>query len=117
MATQSEFEVPTGTIDGANKTFTTAFPYIAGSLQVWWRGLPRRNDWDDGAVETTPGSGIFDMKEAPLPGDDLQVQYLHTVATLPGVEVSPICGTVATTGDLTGTLTISEDLSGIIECD
>jgi hypothetical protein len=71
-------EVPTGTIDSSNTTFTTAAAYTTGKLRVYLNGLRQllTDEWS----ETTPGSGTFDFVDAPksAPGnpDVVTVDYL-----------------------------------------
>lgn len=71
-------EVPSGLVNGGNITFTTAQPYIPGSLQGFINGVAQ-----SGMInETGPGLGDFTITPAPLTGDDLSVQYqVYTTAT------------------------------------
>lgn len=65
-------EIPSGLINGSNKTFTTSQAYVAGSLIVI------KNTTALGAseaTETTPASGIFDLVSAPATGDSVWVIY------------------------------------------
>jgi len=72
-------EIPTGTIDGSNTTFTTGSAvFLTGKLRVYLNGLRQliTDEW----TETTPGSGIFDMVDAPKSSqgnpDVVSVDYL-----------------------------------------
>ena len=66
-------EVPTGAIDGANTTYTTAAPFIAGSLQVYLNGdLLRVTD------DYTVAGGLdgFTTVIAPRAGDKVTAVYI-----------------------------------------
>ena len=69
--------MPTPAPDGTTTLFFTSLPYRYGTLSVWRNGLRKVADWDDGFLEISHyGVGhSFSMKEAPLVGDSLQVQY------------------------------------------
>ena len=62
-----------GTIDGVNTLFLSSAMYVPGSVQVWLNGLLKRKDFDDGWTEL--GSNKILLKEAPEPGDVVQVFY------------------------------------------
>lgn len=66
-------ETPTGTIDGANKTFTTSLPYEAGKLFVYKNG--QRLILGQDYTETNPATGAYDYIVAPLAGDLLRNDY------------------------------------------
>ena len=70
-------EVPTGTVNGTNKVFTTARGYVGATLQVFINGVKQRRGAD--FVETTPSSGTFTMDEAPLTGDVIFVNYSYNL--------------------------------------
>lgn len=75
------FEVPTGVVDGVNKTFYTSLPYSPRSTAVFLNGQLKRQDFEDGWVETDPSSGRIDLREAPkisVGPDVVQVFYLDT---------------------------------------
>jgi hypothetical protein len=65
-------ETPTGSINGTNKNFTTAFSYAAGQLAVYLNGVRQRrpNDY------TETSSSAFQLINAPLTGDILSVDYM-----------------------------------------
>jgi hypothetical protein len=67
-------EVPTGTVDGANKNFTTANTYRPNLLSVFLNGVRQRrtNDYS----ETSNNS--FSFVAAPSLGDILSVDYMQT---------------------------------------
>lgn len=71
-----KFEVPTGTIDGANQVFTTSVAYTAGSVAVWINGVLRIATDTDGWTETSPTAGTITLTTAPIVGDDVQVYFL-----------------------------------------
>jgi hypothetical protein len=66
-------EVPAGSINGSNTTFTFARAYIAGSVEVFKNRtvLLRGSDF----TETTPGSGIITLTTAPATGDTIWGNY------------------------------------------
>ena len=66
-------EVPTGTVNGTNTSFTTLTPYVAGTLQVFINGVKQARTTH--FTETTPASGTFTMYDAPLTGDNIIVNY------------------------------------------
>lgn len=67
-------DVPSGTIDGANTTFTVGqSEYEANTLVVYVNGASYIAG--QGLTETTPGSGIFTLDEAPTTGDDIVARY------------------------------------------
>lgn len=74
-------EVPSGAIDGVNTAFQTSKPYLPGSLYYFLNGQLKRPDLDDGFVETDPTAGKFQVKEAPLTDDVVQVYYLTSEGT------------------------------------
>jgi hypothetical protein len=67
-------EVPAGTVDGANKNFTTANTYRPNLLSVFLNGVRQRrtNDY----TETSNNS--FSFVNAPASGDILSVDYMET---------------------------------------
>ena len=70
-------EVPTPAPDGMTTLFFTSRSYQYDTLSVWVNGLRKVAEWDDGFLEVT-SAGVgnsFLMKEPPLEGDSLQVQY------------------------------------------
>lgn len=72
-------ETPSGTINGVNTTFTTAQPYIGGSLQVFVNGVKQKRVTN--FTETTPSTGSFTISDAPISGDDIMVCYQYVLST------------------------------------
>jgi hypothetical protein len=64
-------ETPAGAIDGVNRTYTTANPYIA--LAVFLNGLRLRHSND----YTETGNQSFQLLSAPLSGDSLSIDYIQ----------------------------------------
>jgi len=74
-------ETPSGTVDGTNKVFTTAKPYVPGSLQVFINGVKQKRVTH--FTETSPTDGTFTMSDAPLSSttpDDVMVNYQFIVS-------------------------------------
>jgi hypothetical protein len=74
------FEELTGDRDGANVDFVAPTSYIAGTLTLWIRGLPRPLANEDGGTETDPALGLVELKEAPLADDVVAAFYLEPTA-------------------------------------
>jgi hypothetical protein len=66
-------ETPSGTIDGANRSYTTANPYTAGLLGVYLNGLRQRPSFD----YSETGAQSFQFVNAPLAGDTISVDYIQ----------------------------------------
>jgi hypothetical protein len=62
-----------GAIDGTNIEFYTSFPFVPETVQVFWNGRLKVRDWDDGFTIQSPTKVV--LKEAPLPGDSLEIEY------------------------------------------
>jgi hypothetical protein len=95
-----------GDIDGSNTVFTVPsgfFPIVVDSETVFVRGLPRRRDNDDGWSVTDYSTGTFDLNEAPLDGDVVQIMFLQE---LPDGELAPLEGRIEPLGDLQGQLSV-----------
>ena len=73
-------QVPTGAVNGSNTSFTTSTSYVAGTLEVWVNGLKQLPTTH--YTETTPASGVFTLGDAPLTGDNVLVNYQHTLSSL-----------------------------------
>lgn len=71
-------EVPTGSVNGSNTSFTTARAYVAGSLQVFINGVKQARVTH--FTETAPSSGTFTMGDAPLTGDNIIVSYQYAAS-------------------------------------
>ena len=70
-------EIPDGTINGVNQTFSTALPYIGNSLEVYVNGLAQGNL----ITETNPNTGVFVLSFAPVVGDNIVVSYQYANGT------------------------------------
>ena len=68
------FLTPIGAIDGLNPTFQV-HAYQSGSLVPTRDGLTLDPSLDDGAIETDPSEGFFDMKVPPRVGTILLARY------------------------------------------
>lgn len=75
-------ETPAGAVNGTNAVFTTARPYISGSLQVYINGL-RQSAAAAHYAETSSTAGTFTLADAPSTGDIIGVQY-QFVSTVSG---------------------------------
>ena len=73
MPQPSLIEPAAGLVDGVNTVFLSSVAYVPNSVQVWLNGQMKRKDFDDGWIEL--GSNKIKLKEAPLPGDVVQVFY------------------------------------------
>jgi hypothetical protein len=116
---QPRFEVPSGTIDGANTVFTVSLPYVVGSTAVWLNGVLLRRDLDDGWTESNPATGEITLNEAPLATgpcpDTLQVFFKDTSVDAPETVIEQICGTISGESGLSGTISQEGDfLSGSV---
>ena len=63
-----------GAVDGTNCLFSTSVVYRRQTLVVFLNGIVLRKDWENGWKEFPLKR--FRVLEAPLVGDDLQVQYI-----------------------------------------
>lgn len=93
-----------GATDGVNVKFYAGVPYVPGSTVYILNGRTHRPDYDDGHVESNPGTGEITVNEAPLDGDVVQLFFTDTAPTA----VSPLqtmSATLKSTPEkLTGTL-------------
>lgn len=110
------YDVPAGAIDGVNKTYTLPVPYIASTLVVFVNGQLRKQDLPDGWLETSPSTGVLDLKEALLPGDVIQVYYLSANDTGSPlvVEVVLLQGRITDETSLYGSFAEDDALVGIL---
>ena len=76
MAIHATIEPLTGTVDGANKVFTTTNWYATGSTCVFRNGVVARANDADGWSEL--GQNKIEMNEAPAIGDIMQAYYIPT---------------------------------------
>ena len=67
-------EVPVGLLDGSNLVYTTEFNFSTSTLKVYLNGLRLK----EGGANDYVVSGInnFTMNYAPLPGDEILVDYI-----------------------------------------
>lgn len=98
------FEVASGAVDGVNKTFVVSVPYAPNTTAVYVNGKLYRRDWDDGWIETSPSSGVVDLKDAPIPGDVVQVFFTDTAGPQPEEEVTTLHGLLVEVGRARGLL-------------
>jgi hypothetical protein len=105
---QPRFEVAAGAIDGVNTTFTVSVAYTPSTTAVFLNGKLYRKDWDDGWIETNPALGVVDLKEAPVPGDVIQIFFTDTAAPSLEEEVTPLHGVLMEVGELRGMLLDAE---------
>lgn len=70
---QTPVEVPSGTKNGVNKTFTTSVDYVAGSLSVSKNGSTLS---PSGIDYTEINSTTFQLVSAPVSDDNLVVRFL-----------------------------------------
>lgn len=101
-------EVPSGVINntgsGGNSTFTTAKPYVGGSLEVYINGVKQIRG--SNFTEYSPGTGSFITSSAPLVGDVVTVNYQYTTSvsgnadTVDGIHasVTPIANSLTPLG-------------------
>lgn len=73
-----------GAIDGVNTEFYTSFDFQAETVQVFWNGRLKVRDWDDGFL--VQGTRKVVLKEAPLVGDSLEIEYQANVQTGGGAD-------------------------------
>lgn len=109
-------EIPAGTINGTNKVFTTANPYISTGISVYVNGLLQSRE-SGHYVETDPSAGTFTFDEAPIAGDIVSVAYQQALTatgnadTLDGYHASttPMASTIpVVNGD--GDLSVPGDM-------
>lgn len=73
-----------GDIDGINTEFYTSFDFQPESVQVFWNGRLKVRSWDDGFL--VQGTRKVVLKEAPLAGDSLEIEYQSNVRTGGGAD-------------------------------
>lgn len=71
-------ETPTGNVDGSNTAYTTARPYVSGTLQVYVNGLLQATTTH--VTETSPSAGTFSLDTAPQTGDIVRVSYQYSTS-------------------------------------
>lgn len=68
-------EIPSGTVDGSNGNFYTAYPYIPGTLEVYENGLKQSKNNGSHYYETNPSTGQFICADSVPLGTILTVNY------------------------------------------
>lgn len=110
------FEVAAGGIDGVNKTFFTVLSYLPSTTAVFLNGQLLVTDFENGWVETDPAVGRFDLNEAPVPGDVVQIFYLDTTTSPADIDiVIPIKGTITDVSALQGFMSEVETRTGQVQ--
>lgn len=81
-----------GAVDGTNTAFATSFDFTPETVHVYLNGRLKIRDWDDGFWVT--GVRLVIMKEPPLLGDTLEVEYRSDTRTgggaLGGIPAPPL---------------------------
>lgn len=72
-----------GSVNNVNTTFYTTQPYLPNFFHVFLNGILVKKINDDGWIETDPANKVFNLKEAPLEGDQVDVLYLNPAVLLP----------------------------------
>lgn len=67
-------ETPSGIINGSNATFTTQFPFVPESVEVFLNGLAQRKP----DHFNTTGTNTINLSDSPTLGESIQVNYLRT---------------------------------------
>lgn len=75
-------ETPGGAVDGVNANFTTALPYVGGSLQGYINGIAQSNF----IAEVNPTLGTFSFDVPPLVGDNVRVAYHYAPSETGGAD-------------------------------
>lgn len=65
-------EIPNGTINGSNATFTTDYSFIPETVQVFRNGIAQYNP----THFTTSGTTTITLNFSPIVGDILTVNYI-----------------------------------------
>jgi hypothetical protein len=74
MLKETAGDTLTGAVDGANTVFVVSYDFQTGTpVNVYLNGRLKVASWDDGYTTTEPRT--VTMKEAPLVGDTLEVEY------------------------------------------
>jgi hypothetical protein len=73
-----------GAVDGINTEFQVSFVFVPETVQVFVNGRLKVRAWDDGFL--VQGTRKVVMKEAPLAGDSLEVEYHSDVHTGGGAD-------------------------------
>lgn len=73
-----------GAVDGVNTEFYVSFDFTPETVQVFLNGRLKIRAWDDGFL--VQGTRKVVLKEAPLVGDSLEVEYHSDVHTGGGAD-------------------------------
>jgi hypothetical protein len=110
------FEVPVGLVNGVNTVFTVSMPYGPGTTAVFINGMLMERSLDDGWLETSPGTGVVTLKEAPRGigngPDVIQIFFIDTSPALPETIVVNIKGIIRARKVLRGTLRTTQPMTG-----
>ena len=64
-------EIPTGSINGINATYTSAYSFIPESLEIFVNGIQATKNID----YTTNGTNTINFTYSPASGDLLRINY------------------------------------------
>jgi hypothetical protein len=64
-------EIPTGSINGINATFTTAYSFIPESVEIFVNGIQATKNID----YTTSGTNTINFTYSPVSGDIIRLNY------------------------------------------
>lgn len=70
-------ETPSGSVNGSNALFTCANGYLSGTLEIFINGLRQSSSH---FTATSPSAGTFTLSDAPLTGDNIDVNYQKYIA-------------------------------------
>jgi hypothetical protein len=73
-----------GAVDGVNTEFYVSFDFTPETVQVFVNGRLKVRSWDDGFF--VQGNRKVVMKEVPLAGDSLEIEYHSNVHTGGGAD-------------------------------
>ncbi len=105
----------TGTIDGANTTFSVGEAYVPGSLVPYRNGLQWLHRDGNPFTETDPSAGTFDLSRAPEPGDTVSARFIDTSPIAPETEVIEIDALLELEAVLDAEIVIEQALDASLE--
>jgi len=115
---QPQFELLTGTIDGANPDFYTSRAYSPGSVAVYLNGQLLLNRTGNPWTETDPNAGQITVTDAglvPRVGDEIAAFYLDTTTDPNQVVIEDLVATIHDAEDrLVGVVEAEEELVAIV---
>lgn len=97
-------ETPGGSVNSSNTAFTTARPYVSGTLQVYINGLLQATTTH--VTETSPAAGTFSLDTAPTTGDIVRVTYQYSTSA--GGNADTLDGANASTTPSAGYIPITD---------